>query len=130
MRALLKAVREEVRLAAREGRDWRAVIDSLRQTVLTYGGVDVLVNNAGLASSAPFDETTLDDWNLNHNVLTTGYFLVAREAFRVMKSQGIGGSMVFVGSKNSVYAGKNAAAYSTAKAAELHMARCISFLKA
>jgi len=130
-----QAVADEINLANGAGRavavkmnvtDEAAVIDSLRQTVLAYGGVDVVVNNAGLASSAPFDETTLDDWNLNHNVLTTGYFLVAREAFKVMKSQGIGGSMVFVGSKNSVYAGKNAAAYSTAKAAELHLARCIA----
>ena len=60
------------------------------------------------------------------NVLATGYFLIAREAFDLMKKQGIGGSMVFVGSKNSVYAGKNAAAYSTAKAAEAHLARCIA----
>jgi NAD(P)-dependent dehydrogenase (short-subunit alcohol dehydrogenase family) len=60
------------------------------------------------------------------NVLSTGYFLVAREAFIVMKKQAIGGNMVFVGSKNSVYAGKNASAYSTAKAAEVHLARCIA----
>lgn len=93
---------------------------------LAFGGVDILVNNAGLATSSPFDETSLDEWNLNLNVLGTGYFLVAREAFRWMKKQGIGGSMVFVGSKNSVYAGKNASAYSTAKAAEVHLARCIA----
>src|SRR5690625_8046520 len=60
------------------------------------------------------------------NVLVTGYFLVAREAFKLMKDQGIGGNMVFVGSKNSIYAGKNASAYSTAKAAEIHLARCIA----
>jgi NAD(P)-dependent dehydrogenase (short-subunit alcohol dehydrogenase family) len=85
-----------------------------------------VVNNAGLATSSPFDETSLQEWNLNMNVLATGYFLVAREAFRLMKKQGRGGSMVFVGSKNSVYAGKNASAYSTAKAAEVHLARCIA----
>lgn len=93
---------------------------------LALGGVDILVNNAGLATSSPFDETTLKEWNLNMNVLGTGYFLVAREAFKLMKKQGTGGSMVFIGSKNSVYAGKNASAYSTAKAAEAHLARCIA----
>ncbi len=102
------------------------VREAFRATALQYGGVDVAVNNAGLATSSPFDETTLDEWNLNMNVLSTGYFLVAREAFKVMKEQGTGGSMVFVASKNSVYAGKNASAYSTAKAAEAHLARCIA----
>lgn len=106
--------------------DEKAVQAAFRETALFYGGVDILVNNAGLATSSPFDETTLDEWNLNMSVLGTGYFLVAREAFRVMKAQGIGGSMVFVGSKNSVYAGKNAAAYSAAKALEAHLARCIA----
>jgi len=96
------------------------------ETALTYGGVDIIVNNAGLATSSPFDETSLKEWNLNINVLGTGYFLVAREAFKIMKQQAIGGSMVFVGSKNSVYAGKNASAYSAAKALEAHLARCIA----
>ena len=103
-----------------------AVKESFRSAVLAYGGIDVIVNNAGLATANPIEETTLKEWNLNMNVLATGYFLIAREAFALMKKQGIGGSMVFVGSKNSVYAGKNAAAYSTAKAAEAHLARCIA----
>lgn len=97
-----------------------------RETALQYGGVDIIVNNAGLATSSPFEETSLDEWNLNMNVLGTGYFLVAREAFKLMKEQKIGGSMVFVGSKNSIYAGKNATAYSAAKALEAHLARCIA----
>lgn len=96
------------------------------QAALAYGGVDIVVNNAGLATSSPFDETTLQEWNLTMNVLGTGYFLVAREAFKQMKAQGIGGNMVFVGSKNSIYAGKNAAAYSAVKALEVHLARCIA----
>ncbi|OPA81273.1 short-chain dehydrogenase [Paenibacillus selenitireducens] len=95
-------------------------------TALAYGGVDIIVNNAGLATSSPFDETSLREWNLNMNVLGTGYFLVAREAFKLMKQQAMGGSMVFIGSKNSVYAGKNATAYSAAKALEAHLARCIA----
>jgi rhamnulose-1-phosphate aldolase/alcohol dehydrogenase len=102
------------------------VAAAYKATALAYGGVDVVINNAGLATSSPFAETTLAEWNLNMNVLSTGYFLVAREAFKLMKEQGSGGSMVFVGSKNSVYAGKNASAYSTAKAAEVHLARCIA----
>jgi rhamnulose-1-phosphate aldolase/alcohol dehydrogenase len=103
-----------------------AVIAAFKAASLAFGGVDIVVNNAGLATSSPFDQTSLKEWNLNMNVLSTGYFLVAREAFKVMKQQAIGGNMVFVGSKNSVYAGKNASAYSTAKAAEIHLARCIA----
>ena len=98
----------------------------MRKPSLAYGGVDIIVNNAGLATSSPFDETSLKEWNLNMNVLGTGYFLVAREAFKIMKQQSIGGNMVFIGSKNSVYAGKNASAYSAAKALEAHLARCIA----
>ncbi|MFD2117336.1 bifunctional aldolase/short-chain dehydrogenase [Paenibacillus yanchengensis] len=96
------------------------------EAAIAYGGVDTIVNNAGLATSSPFDETSLKEWNLNMNVLGTGYFLVAREAFKLMKQQGVGGNMVFIGSKNSVYAGKNASAYSAAKALEAHLARCIA----
>lgn len=106
--------------------DEEAVQRAYCETSVTYGGVDIIVNNAGLATSSPFDETSLKEWNLNMNVLGTGYFLVAREAFSLMKVQGIGGSMVFIGSKNSVYAGKNVTAYSSAKALEAHLARCIA----
>ncbi|MEY8743226.1 bifunctional aldolase/short-chain dehydrogenase [Bacillales bacterium AN1005] len=104
----------------------QAVQEAYKKTALAFGGVDIIVNNAGLATSSPFDETTLQEWNLNMNVLGTGYFLVAREAFKQMKEQALGGSMVFIGSKNSVYAGKNAAAYSAVKAMETHLARCIA----
>lgn len=91
-----------------------------------YGGIDIVVNNAGIATSAPIEDTTLADWNRNMDILAKGYFLVAREAFRVLKQQKRGGSIIFICSKNSVYAGKNAAAYSAAKAAELHLARCLA----
>ncbi|WP_144513338.1 bifunctional aldolase/short-chain dehydrogenase [Bacillus sp. FJAT-22090] len=102
------------------------IISAFQQVTRTYGGVDILVNNAGLATSSPFEETTLKEWNLNMNVLGTGYFLVSREAFKLMKTQGTGGSMIFIGSKNSIYAGKNASAYSAVKALEVHLARCIA----
>jgi NAD(P)-dependent dehydrogenase (short-subunit alcohol dehydrogenase family) len=102
------------------------IMAAYAETSLAYGGVDIIVNNAGLATSNPFDQTTLNEWNLNMNVLGTGYFLVAREAFKLMKEQKIGGAMVFIASKNAVYAGKNASAYSAVKALEAHLARCIA----
>ena len=103
-----------------------AVDEAFRSAVLAYGGVDLVVNNAGIATSSPIEDTTLDEWNKNQSILSTGYFLVARQAFRLMRRQGIGGGLVFIGSKNSVAAGKNASAYSAAKAAELHLARCLA----
>ncbi|WP_336772407.1 bifunctional aldolase/short-chain dehydrogenase [Paenibacillus sp. MMO-58] len=106
--------------------DEQAVQAAYAEVALVYGGVDIIVNNAGLATSSPFDETSLKEWNLNINVLGTGYFLVAREAFKQMKQQGIGGNMVFIGSKNSIFAGKSVTAYSSAKALEAHLARCIA----
>ena len=102
------------------------ILQAYKKVNLMYGGVDVLVNNAGLATSSTFEDTTLSEWNLNIEVLGTGYFLVSREAFKIMKAQNVGGSMVFIGSKNSIYAGKNAAAYSSVKALEAHLARCIA----
>jgi rhamnulose-1-phosphate aldolase/alcohol dehydrogenase len=91
-----------------------------------YGGVDVVVSNAGIASSSAIEDTTLEEWERNHRILVTGYFLVSREAFKVLREQGTGGSVVYIASKNSLVAGKNASAYSSAKAAELHLARCLA----
>ena len=102
------------------------VREMVRRTVLEYGGLDVLVASAGLATSASITETTLDDWEQSYAVLARGYFLTAREAFRVLIEQGRGGSIVFVGSKNALVAGANAAAYSSAKAASLHLGRCLA----
>jgi rhamnulose-1-phosphate aldolase/alcohol dehydrogenase len=103
-----------------------AVQDVLQRVVLAWGGLDVLVCSAGIATSAPVTETTLADWETSYAVLARGYFLPAREAFRVLTAQGRGGSLVFVGSKNALVAGANAAAYSSAKAASLHLARCLA----
>jgi rhamnulose-1-phosphate aldolase/alcohol dehydrogenase len=101
----------------------RAMID---RAALEFGGLDILVSNAGIASAAPIEETTLAIWQRNLDILTTGYFLVARDGFAQMKRQGRGGSIVFVGSKNALAASPGAAAYCTAKAAELHLARCLA----
>jgi NAD(P)-dependent dehydrogenase (short-subunit alcohol dehydrogenase family) len=88
--------------------------------------VDIVVSNAGIASSAAIEQTTLAEWQRNQAILGTGYFLVAREAFTILRTQQRGGSIVFVASKNALVAGKNAAAYSSAKALELHLARCLA----
>ncbi len=106
--------------------DEAEVIAAYQTAALEFGGVDILVSNAGIASSAPIEDTSLALWNRNMDILSTGYFLVSREAFRMLRSQGIGGSVVFVASKNGLAASPNAAAYCTAKAAEIHLARCLA----
>jgi rhamnulose-1-phosphate aldolase/alcohol dehydrogenase len=90
-----------------------------------FGGLDILVANAGLASSAPIEETTVELWRKNYDVLVEGYFLAARSAFPLLKQQG-GGSIVFIGSKNALAATPNASAYASAKAAAVHLARCLA----
>ena len=90
-----------------------------------FGGLDIAVANAGIASSAPIEETSVELWQRNYDVLAEGYFLTARSAFPLMKLQK-GGSIVFIGSKNGVAATVNAAAYASAKAAALHLARCLA----
>ena len=96
------------------------------EAVREYGGVDLVIANAGIASSARIEETTLAEWNRNISILGTGYFLTAREGARVLRAQGIAGVLLFVASKNAVAAGKNISAYGAAKAAELHLARCLA----
>ena len=102
------------------------VIAGFAEAAAEFGGLDILVSNAGLASSAPIEDTSLDLWNKNMDILSTGYFLVSREAFRLFRAQKIGGNVVFVASKNGLAASPNAAAYCTAKAAEIHLARCLA----
>jgi rhamnulose-1-phosphate aldolase/alcohol dehydrogenase len=106
--------------------DETAVARAFADTALEFGGLDILVSNAGIATSAPVEKTTLELWNKNMDILSTGYFLVSREAFRTFRTQGIGGSVVFVASKNGLAASPNASAYCTAKAAEIHLARCLA----
>jgi len=103
-----------------------AVEAAFREAVLAYGGIDIVVANAGIASAAPFEDTSLELWNRNIAILATGYFLSARAGYRIMKDQGLGGSIVFIASKNALAASPGASAYCSAKAAEVHLARCLA----
>ncbi|BCP54691.1 short chain dehydrogenase [Kaistia sp. 32K] len=103
-----------------------AVDKAFHDTLIEYGGIDILVSNAGISSAAPFEETTLETWDKNIAILATGYFLVSRAAYRIMKTQKLGGSIVFIASKNGLAASAGASAYCTAKAAEIHLARCLA----
>jgi len=118
--------KDNVRGALMDVTDETAVIGAFAETIAEYGGIDIVVSNAGISSASPIEDTTLAVWNRNMDILATGYFLVGREGFRLMKRQGLGGAMVFVASKNGLAASVNAAAYSTAKAAEIHLARGIA----
>ncbi|WP_428926817.1 bifunctional rhamnulose-1-phosphate aldolase/short-chain dehydrogenase [Marinibacterium sp. SX1] len=106
--------------------DEAAVAAAFAETAVEFGGVDILVSNAGIASSAPVEETSLELWNKNMDILSTGYFLVSREAFKLMRKQDVGGAVIFVASKNGLAASPNASAYCTAKASEIHLARCLA----
>src|SRR5690606_21292765 len=103
-----------------------AVVATFAEACIEFGGVDILVSNAGIASSAPVEETTLGMWQKNIDILATGYFLVSREAFRLFRRQALGGNVVFVASKNGLASSPNASAYCSAKAAEIHLARCLA----
>ncbi|MGC2086616.1 MAG: bifunctional rhamnulose-1-phosphate aldolase/short-chain dehydrogenase [Bradyrhizobium sp.] len=102
------------------------VAASFTQSILAYGGIDIVVSNAGIASASPVEDTSLALWQKNMDVLATGYFLVAREAFRLMQRQQSGGAIVFVASKNGLAASAGASAYCAAKASEIHLARCLA----
>ena len=96
------------------------------EAVLAYGGVDIVVSNAGIAHSAPVDEMSLAEWDRSFAVNSTGHFLVARESMRLFKAQGLGGAFVFVATKNVMSPGKDFAAYSAAKAAEAQLAKVLA----
>jgi len=102
------------------------LIAAFNDAALAYGGLDICVCNAGIASAAPLEDTTLALWQRNIDILATGYFLTAREAFRLMKAQALDGSIILVASKNALVASAGAVAYCSAKAAELHLARCLA----
>tara|TARA_R100000365_G_scaffold3654_1_gene13112 strand:- start:64 stop:2100 length:2037 start_codon:yes stop_codon:yes gene_type:complete len=106
--------------------DEAAVQAAIDQTLLAFGGIDLVVNNAGLSLSKPLLETTEKDWDLQHNVMAKGSFLVARTAAKAMIEQGMGGDVVYISSKNSVFAGPNNIAYSATKADQAHQVRLLA----
>ncbi|WP_435172264.1 bifunctional aldolase/short-chain dehydrogenase [Actinacidiphila sp. bgisy145] len=99
---------------------------SFAQALLAFGGVDLVVNNAGISISKPLLETTAKDWDLQHDIMARGSFLVSREAARVMTEQGMGGDIVYIASKNAVFAGPNNIAYSATKADQAHQVRLLA----
>nr|WP_159732844.1 bifunctional aldolase/short-chain dehydrogenase [Arthrobacter sp. 9V] len=108
-------VTDEVQIAA-----------AIQEAVLAFGGLDLVVNNAGLSISKPLLETTEKDWDLQHNVMAKGSFLVSKAAAKVMIDQGMGGDIIYISSKNSVFAGPNNIAYSATKADQAHQVRLLA----
>ncbi|MFC9608115.1 bifunctional aldolase/short-chain dehydrogenase [Streptomyces niveus] len=106
--------------------DEEAIAAAFREAVLAFGGVDLVVNNAGISISKPLLETTARDWDLQHDIMARGSFLVSREAARVMTGQGLGGDIVYITSKNAVFAGPNNIAYSATKADQAHQVRLLA----
>jgi rhamnulose-1-phosphate aldolase/alcohol dehydrogenase len=115
---------DRVRGAVMDVTDEAAVAAGMAFCARTYGGLDILVANAGIASAAAIEQTTLAIWRRNHGVLAEGYFLTSRAAFPLLKA--FGGAIVFVGSKNALAASAGASAYASAKAAAVHLARCLA----
>ncbi|GAB2980339.1 bifunctional rhamnulose-1-phosphate aldolase/short-chain dehydrogenase [Streptomyces pseudoechinosporeus] len=102
------------------------IAQAFKAAVLAFGGVDLVVNNAGISISKPLLETTAKDWDLQHDIMARGSFLVSREAARVMTQQGLGGDIVYIASKNAVFAGPNNIAYSATKADQAHQVRLLA----
>jgi NAD(P)-dependent dehydrogenase (short-subunit alcohol dehydrogenase family) len=103
-----------------------SVREALEATVTAYGGLDIVVSNAGIAHSAPVHQMDLADWERSFAVNSTGHFLVAREAMRVFRAQGVGGVFVFVATKNVMSPGKDFSSYSASKAAEAQLAKVLA----
>ncbi len=106
--------------------DEEQVAAAVAAAALAFGGVDLVVNNAGLSVSKPLLDTTVADWDIQHDVMARGSFLVSREATRAMKAQGLGGDIVYICSKNSVFAGPANVAYGAAKADQAHQVRLLA----
>ncbi|MFD9544762.1 bifunctional aldolase/short-chain dehydrogenase [Streptomyces sp. NPDC060022] len=102
------------------------IADAFTSAVLAFGGVDLVVNNAGISISKPLLETTARDWDLQHDIMARGSFLVSREAARAMQAQKLGGDIIYIASKNAVFAGPNNVAYSATKADQAHQVRLLA----
>lgn len=102
------------------------IAEAFKAAALAFGGVDLVVNNAGISISKPLLETTARDWDLQHDIMARGSFLVSREAARVMQAQSLGGDIVYIASKNAVFAGPNNIAYSATKADQAHQVRLLA----
>ncbi|WP_405483556.1 bifunctional aldolase/short-chain dehydrogenase [Streptomyces sp. NBC_00009] len=102
------------------------ITEAFKAAALAFGGVDLVVNNAGISISKPLLETTAKDWDLQHDIMARGSFLVSREAARTMAEQGLGGDIVYIASKNAVFAGPNNIAYSATKADQAHQVRLLA----
>ncbi|MGN7705287.1 bifunctional aldolase/short-chain dehydrogenase [Chryseobacterium sp. JV274] len=103
-----------------------AIANAFKDTVLAFGGVDIIVHSAGLAISKSLEDTTTKDWDLLEDVLVKGQFLMVKNGVEIMKKQGLGGDIVNIASKNGLVAGPNNVAYGTAKAAQQHMTRLLA----
>ncbi len=106
--------------------DEAAVQAAIDATVLAFGGIDIVVNNAGLSLSKPLLDTTVADWDLQHNVMARGSFLVSKAAAKALIDQKLGGDIIYISSKNSVFAGPNNIAYSATKADQAHQVRLLA----
>ncbi|MFE6808506.1 bifunctional aldolase/short-chain dehydrogenase [Streptomyces sp. NPDC057681] len=102
------------------------ITEAFKAAALAFGGVDLVVNNAGISISKPLLETTAKDWDLQHDIMARGSFLVSREAARTMTEQGLGGDIIYIASKNAVFAGPNNIAYSATKADQAHQVRLLA----
>jgi NAD(P)-dependent dehydrogenase (short-subunit alcohol dehydrogenase family) len=120
------ALGESAVAAACDVTDEVSVAEAFAAAALAFGGVDLVVSNAGLSISKSLAETTVADWDLQHDVMARGSFLVAREAARVMREQGMGGDIVYICSKNAVFAGPSNLAYGAAKADQAHQVRLLA----
>ena len=116
----MQAVAVEMNVA-----DEEAIKAGVAAGALAFGGLDLVVNNAGLSKSAALEETSAQLWDLQHNVMPRGSFLVSRESALAMRRQGLGGDIVYIASKNAVAAGPKNIAYSSAKASQAHQVRLL-----
>jgi rhamnulose-1-phosphate aldolase/alcohol dehydrogenase len=103
-----------------------AIASAMAQTMLAFGGIDIVINNAGISIAKPITETTVADWDLQLDIMARGSFLVSREAAKALKAQQMGGDIIYISSKNSVFAGANNVAYGATKAAQSHQVRLLA----